>query len=88
MGEAIPPHIMKERYNIMVGLIHGTYWDTLWDNMHYWERCGDPEETALAKAFYWDYLEVWDFDHSWDDEKKIWVRFFILMFPNCKKPED
>ena len=72
----------------MIGHIHGEYWDTLWDNMDYWKRAGDDEETALAKAYWWDFIEVWNFDKSWDDEKKQWCKFFVFMFPNCKCPED
>ena len=60
----------------MVGHIHGPYWDTLWDNMNYWKRAGDSEETALAKAYLWDYIEVWNYDKSWDGEKKQWCSLF------------
>lgn len=71
----------------MVRHIHGSYWDQLWDYMDYWIRTGDCEADALAKAYWWDCVEVWNFDHSWDDEKTRWSKFFVLMFPNCKCPE-
>ena len=70
------------------GILHGSYWDRLWENMEYWKMTGDSESVALSKAYWWDYIEVWNYDKSWDEEKKQWCKCFNLFFPNCKCPED
>lgn len=36
----------------------------------YWMRQGDSERVASAKAFYWDCVETWNFDKSWNDAKR------------------
>ena len=68
--------------------IHGSYWDDLWLKMEYWERGGDDEETALSKAFWWDCVEVWHYDKSWDEEKTRFYRAFQRFYPQCKVPND
>ena len=35
----------------------------------YWMRCGDSEGVATTKALWWDCVEVWNADRSWNDEK-------------------
>lgn len=42
----------------------------------FWLRQGDSERVATAKAFYWDCVEVWNFDHSWNDAKRDMAAMF------------
>ena len=42
----------------------------------FWLRQGDSERVASAKAFYWDCVEVWNFDHSWNDAKRDMASMF------------
>lgn len=42
----------------------------------YWLRQGDSEQVASAKAFYWDCVEVWNFDRSWNDAKRCMAEMF------------
>ena len=42
----------------------------------YWLRQGDAPHVASAKAFWWDCVECWNFDRSWNDAK----REFALIF--------
>ena len=43
------------------------YYETCRD---YWLRQGDSERVASAKALYWDCVEAWNFDHSWNNAKR------------------
>ena len=36
----------------------------------FWLRQGDPEHVASCKAFWWDCVECWNFDKSWNDAKR------------------
>ena len=42
----------------------------------YWIRQGDPEHVASAKAFWWDCVECWNFDHSWNEAKRDFAEMF------------
>lgn len=37
---------------------------------NYWKRNGDPDYIASCKAFWWDCVECWNFDKSWNDAKR------------------
>ena len=42
----------------------------------YWVRNGDSKGVATSKAFWWDCVEVWNSDNSWNEDKrkfaKVW----------------
>lgn len=42
----------------------------------YWMRNGDPEPVATSKAFWWDCVECWNFDDSWNDAKRDLAEMF------------
>lgn len=42
----------------------------------YWLRLGDPEHVASSKAFWWDCVECWNFDHSWNDAKREFAHIY------------
>lgn len=42
----------------------------------HWMRQGDPEHVAIAKAFWWDCVEVWNFGDSWNDAKRDLASMF------------
>ena len=42
----------------------------------YWMRNGDPEHVATSKAFWWDCVECWNFDRSWNDAKRDLASMF------------
>ena len=42
----------------------------------FWMRNGDSEKVAEAKAFWWDQIECWDFDKSWNAEKERFAMDF------------
>lgn len=43
---------------------------------NYWIQQGNTERVATAKAFYWDCVECWNFDKSWNDAKREFARTF------------
>ena len=47
----------------------------------YWMSTGDSEGVATSKAFWWDCIEVWNADDSWNEEKEK----FALEFRNYHK---
>ena len=42
----------------------------------YWMRQGDSEKVASSKAFWWDCVEVWNFDNTWNDAKRDMAAMF------------
>lgn len=42
----------------------------------YWMRQGDSERVATSKAFWWDCVECWNFDKSWNDAKRDLAAMF------------
>ena len=42
----------------------------------YWIRQGDSPAVATSKAFWWDMVECFNFDNSWNDAKKEFAMKF------------
>ena len=42
----------------------------------YWMRQGDPDYIASCKAFWWDCVECWNFDNSWNDAKREFASIY------------
>lgn len=42
----------------------------------YWMSKGDSEKVSEAKAFWWDMIEGWNFDKSWNAEKERFAMDF------------
>lgn len=42
----------------------------------YWMRIGNTEGVATCKAFWWDCVEVWNMDDSWNEDKEKFARDF------------
>lgn len=42
----------------------------------YWLRKGDSARVATSKALWWDCIEVWNFDRSWNDAKRQFASMF------------
>lgn len=42
----------------------------------YWMRQGDADYVASSKAFWWDCVECWNFDKSWNDAKREFASIF------------
>ena len=71
-----------------VGRIHGRFWDDMWLNMKYWERQGYGVIESLSRAYYWDFVEIWDSFKLWDEDRKNFCRLFKNLFPNMPKPHE
>ena len=54
----------------------------------YWERLGNPSAVATCKAFWWDCVEVWNMDKSWNDEKKAFAKAFRGYVPGNPIPDE
>lgn len=50
-----------------------SFFDTCKD---YWLRNGDSGRIATSKAFWWDCVESWNFDRSWNDAKRQFASLF------------
>jgi hypothetical protein len=53
----------------------------------YWMRNGDPEGVATSKALWWDLVECFNFDNSWNEAKKQFVKDFRGYVPGNPVPE-
>ncbi len=53
----------------------------------YWMRNGDSESVAASKAFWWDCVEVWNADNSWNDEKRKFANDFRGYTPGDPVPD-
>ena len=53
----------------------------------YWMRNGDTEGVATAKAFWWDCVECFNFDKSWNDAKRKFAMEFRAYVPGNPVPE-
>lgn len=42
----------------------------------FWMNHGDSERVATSKAFWWDCVEVWNVDQSWNDAKRDLAEMF------------
>lgn len=40
----------------------------------YWIRSGNSPRVSERKALWWDCVETWNFDNSWNDAKREFVR--------------
>lgn len=54
----------------------------------YWMNNGDSEGVATVKALWWDCVEVWNTDKSWNDEKIIFVNNYRHYEPYDPIPEE
>lgn len=54
----------------------------------YWIERGDSKSVAVAKAIWWDCVEVWNFDKSWTDEKVAFIRQYRNYKPYDPIPEE
>lgn len=53
----------------------------------YWERQGDSKRLAIAKAIWWDCIEVWNADKSWNDDKVKFINQYRKYKPYDPIPE-
>ena len=53
----------------------------------YWLRKGDPVSVATSKAFWWDCVEVWNADKSWNTEKEQFAYEFRGYKPGDPVPD-
>ena len=53
----------------------------------YWIRHGDTPGVATCKAFWWDCVEVWNIDSSWDQAKETFALAFRGYRPGNPVPE-
>ena len=89
----------REQFDIKVGReIYS--WISLWMDAEYdpvkhyfeyskafWMRNGDSAGVATSKAFWWDCIEVWNADNSWDDAKRKFAKEFRNYTPGDPMPE-
>ena len=54
----------------------------------YWIRQGDSEEVATSKAFWWDMVECFNFDKSWNDAKRKFAEEFRGYHPGDPEPTE
>ena len=53
----------------------------------YWMSKGDSIDAAIAKAIWWDCVEVWNADKSWTDEKVVFINQWRKYEPYGPVPE-
>lgn len=53
----------------------------------YYMRNGDSEGVATSKAFWWDCVEVFNFDKSWNDAKRKFAKEFRNYCPGDPVPD-
>ena len=53
----------------------------------YWERQGDSKGLATSKAIWWDCIEVWNADKSWNDDKIAFINQYRKYKPYDPIPE-
>ena len=53
----------------------------------YWERQGDSKGLATSKAIWWDCIEVWNTDKSWNDDKIAFINQYRKYKPYDPIPE-
>ena len=53
----------------------------------FWMRQGDSEAVATSKAFWWDIVECFNFDKSWNDAKRKFAMDFRGYTPGDPVPE-
>ena len=54
----------------------------------YWMRNGDSAEVATSKAFWWDMVECFNFDKSWNDAKRKFAEEFRSYTPGDPVPDE
>lgn len=64
------------------------------DVLRYFNRCkayymrnGDSDAVATSKAFWWDCVEVFNFDKSWNDAKRKFAKEFRNYTPGDPVPD-
>ena len=55
--------------------------------VNYWERQGFSKGVATIRALWWDCVEIWNADHSWNDEKIEFVNKWRRYKPYDAIPE-
>lgn len=53
----------------------------------FWMSRGDSKGIATIKALWWDCVEVWNADKSWNDEKIVFVNQYRKYKPYGPIPE-
>ena len=53
----------------------------------YWMRSGDSKKVATVKALWWDCVEVWNFDKSWNADKIEFINRYRHYKPYDPVPE-
>lgn len=56
--------------------------------VNYYLSRGDSKEVAVAKAFWWDCVEVWNIDKSWDPDRIAFVNQFVHYEPYTEIPSE
>ncbi len=54
----------------------------------FWMRNGDSAEVATSKAFWWDMVECFNFDKSWNDAKRKFAEEFRGYHPGDPEPTE
>jgi hypothetical protein len=54
----------------------------------YWIRNGDSAGVATSKAFWWDMVECFNFDKSWNDAKRKFAKEFRNYTPGDPVPDE
>lgn len=55
--------------------------------VNYWMRNGDSKGVATVKAIWWDCVEVWNADKSWNEEKVAFINRYRSYKPYDPVPE-
>ena len=55
----------------------------------FWTRQGDRPDVAFCKAFWWDCVECWNFDKSWNAGKRAFVEMYRSWYsPYAQTPAE
>lgn len=62
-----------------------TYFDSC---VNYWMSTGVSKGVATVRAIWWDCVEVWNIDKSWDENKIIFINKYRTYEPYSAIPEE
>ena len=55
--------------------------------VNFWMNNGDSKGVATVKALWWDCVEIWNFDKSWNNDKVAFVNQYRKYIPYDPIPE-